>query len=602
MLAIAIQSCHCEGVEASNSSGLISAEVTQLPALERGDMVAVAIAPEVGLVLVAESGWTCRFECGCEPEGLALIQQLDRHIRPRWVLWSGSTARLLVQCQCRLATCWDLSAVYRLLVGGWRSDPGLIWAQAHGLRSDDIPVAIAEDLFTTVVDVTQSEQPVDAAGYLRAEWASGGWADSIDRLQRWALLSLQVARLQGAHLAALTDRPLASSTARSESTAELMCAELEADGLPMSRIQAESVIASFVGQRPANDNDAAMMRDQRDRLVLDHLPANASFDLRSPGSVRSLLRRVGIEVPDTRAWRLEALAEANPVVAALLEWRKSERFATTFGYRWLDEFLGVDGRLRGSWSGCDGAAGRMTATAGLHNMPAVLRSAVQAEPGFSFVRADLGQIEPRVLAVVSGDAQFALAATEDDLYLPVAKQLGVERSEAKLAVLGAMYGQTTGLGARALRGLELAYPTAMTYLAAADRAGQVSAELRTVGGRLIRMGATNTNEVDDRDARSSAAARGRYGRNAMIQGAAAELFKMWAATVRARCLQADTGAQIVLCLHDELLVHAPTHQADSVAAIVESSLQEASSRWSSASSVRFVADVRIIDNWAMAKD
>ena len=72
------------------------------------------------------------------------------------------------------------------------------------------------------------------------------------------------------------------------------------------------------------------------------------------------------------------------------------------------------------------------------------------------------------------------------------------------------------------------------------------------------MGTTNANEVSERDARRSAAARGRYARNAMVQGAAAELFKVWAVTVRAR--GASLGARIVLCLHDELLVHAPLEQ------------------------------------------
>ena len=49
------------------------------------------------------------------------------------------------------------------------------------------------------------------------------------------------------------------------------------------------------------------------------------------------------------------------------------------------------------------------------------------------------------------------------------------------------------------------------------------------------------------------AARGRYARNAVVQGSAAELFKMWAVTVRAGL--AGTGGEIVLCLHDELLLH-----------------------------------------------
>ncbi|MEI2826013.1 MAG: DNA polymerase [Dermatophilaceae bacterium] len=92
-----------------------------------------------------------------------------------------------------------------------------------------------------------------------------------------------------------------------------------------------------------------------------------------------------------------------------MRWRKDERIATTYGYRWLDEHVGQDGRLRGAWAASDGAAGRMTAQNGLHNLPVGLRRAVVAEPGFVFVRADLGQIEPRILAAVSGDRAFAAA-------------------------------------------------------------------------------------------------------------------------------------------------------------------------------------------------
>ncbi len=94
---------------------------------------------------------------------------------------------------------------------------------------------------------------------------------------------------------------------------------------------------------------------------------------------------------------------------ALLTWRKAERVATTYGYGWIDEHLGDDGRLRGSWTGSDGAAGRMTASAGLHNMPAEMRDAVVAEEGKIFFARTSGQIGPRVLAAISGDARLARA-------------------------------------------------------------------------------------------------------------------------------------------------------------------------------------------------
>jgi DNA polymerase-1 len=204
-----------------------------------------------------------------------------------------------------------------------------------------------------------------------------------------------------------------------------------------------------------------------------------------------------------------------------------------------------------------------------------------------------------MLAAVSGDAALAKATAEDDLYLPVAAQLGVDRATAKVAVLGAMYGQTTGHGAVALRGLESAYPVAMRYLKEADLAGQVGREVRTFGGRLIRTGPTSIAELGERDNRSRAAAQGRYARNAMVQGAAAEFFKVWAANVRLRI--AELEARIVLCLHDELLVHAPLQHCTAVAGLLADCLIDSARQWAPDDSVRFVADVSVIHRWSDAK-
>ncbi len=412
-------------------------------------------------------------------------------------------------------------------------------------------------------------------------------------MARWAALALDVAGQQQVALAALDGRPMALATARSESTAELLCAELSADGLPVDRAVAEQVLASLIGPRPRSDADAAAQRAARDAEVLRHVPAGVTTDLRSPAQVKSLLARMGVDVPDTRAWRLREMRDAHPLVGALLDWRKAERIATTYGYAWLDEHLAADGRLRGAWTGSDGAAGRMTASAGLHNMPAAMRPAVIAAEGHVFVRADLGQIEPRVLAAVSGDRALVAAARSDDLYAPVAAQLSVDRAVAKVAVLGAMYGQTTGHGAQALRRLNAAYPVAMAYLDSADRAGQAGRDLRTYGGRLIQLAATEPRSS------SRIAAYGRYARNAMIQGAAAELFKMWAVIVRARC--APLGARIVLCLHDELLVHSPREQAGTVSRLVDECLREAAQRWAPGCGVRFISDTTVVRSWSDAK-
>jgi DNA polymerase-1 len=557
-----------------------------------GDFIGLAVAPGFGLGLATRIGGLS-VEADDAPD---IVRRVEEEFGPRWVWWSSELPRVLIAARVRVARCWDIAAAHRLLYGGWRADPARVWAQLHQLDLDEMPTEVAPNLFTYAEDHGDLEDPLGPDGYMRPAWANGGWSSSVSRLAAWAELALLVAGLQQRALAALTEHPRALATARSESAAEYLSAELSVDGLPMSRAVAEELIASIVGAGPEGETDEVALREQRDARVFAHAPMGRQVDLRSPGQVRSLLQGVGIDLPDTRAWRLRELRGVHPLVEALLAWRKAERIATTYGYSWLDEHLGDDGRLRGNWTGSDGAAGRMTASSGLHNMPAEMRSAVIAEPGHVFVRADLGQIEPRVLAAVSRDNELARAAREDDMYAPVAHALAVDRATAKVAVLGAMYGQTTGDGARALKRLEAAYPVAMAYLTKADRSGQAGRDLRTYGGRRISMA---LGEPEAPDARRMAAARGRYGRNALVQGAAAELFKLWAVTVRARGRR--FGVQIVMCLHDELLLHVPFEATDDAVRLLEDCLGEAATSWAPDSGVRFLAEVSVLSRWSDAK-
>lgn len=518
--------------------------------------------------------------------------------RPRWVWWSAAYAgELVAAAGSPLARVWDLAEAHRILHGGWKAEPGRVWAGAHGIPIATMPTPSGGDLFDfTGSDGIGPEELVRGDGHLRADAASG-WLETDERLLRWADAALECAVLQRDRAGSLGSRIV--GTIHSESAASLMCLELEAGGLPVDRAVMERLIGEFAGPRAASEEAAVVARRERDAEVLRHVPGRESTDLRNPVQVRDMLAGVGVDVPNTRKWVLEAYRHVHPVVDALLAWRKAERIATTYGYRWIDQCVGPDDRLRGGWTASDGAAGRMTAENGLHNLPAALRSGVAAHPGYVFVRADLGQIEPRVLAVVSGDPAFAAATRADDLYAPVAERLGVERPVAKVAVLAAMYGQRSGAAGEALKGLERAYPVAMGLLDRAYDTGVRGEPLRTFGGRLIPTGRflaqspIGTNPALD-------AARGRFARNAIIQGAAAELFKAWAATVRA--LGAPMGAQIVLCLHDELLIHAPESRAGEVAALVNQSLADASRRWAAGAPVRFVADTSVIARWSDAKD
>ena len=75
--------------------------------------------------------------------------------------------------------------------------------------------------------------------------------------------------------------------------------------------------------------------------MLGHVPGREATDLRNPLQVRELLASVGVVVPSTRKWVLAPFRETHPVVEALLQWRKAERIATTYGHGWLAAHVGA---------------------------------------------------------------------------------------------------------------------------------------------------------------------------------------------------------------------------------------------------------------------
>ncbi|GAA5032915.1 bifunctional 3'-5' exonuclease/DNA polymerase [Terrabacter aeriphilus] len=549
------------------------------------------------------------------PDVVRRFVDTSARLQPRWVVWSAaSTLREVVGARLPVSRTWDLAEAHRIVHGGWWATPGHVVAGCRGLDEAAVPAPRAHRLHGfdgDLFDVAAGDDTalLTAEGHLRAD--ALGWATDDDRLRRLAVLALECRDAQGAALDRLGGPHVArlERTVWSESAAAVLCLELERDGLPVDRLAAEDLISGSAGPRPRDEADAARIRSERDAAVLRHAPGRERTDLRNPGQVRELLQSVGVDVPNTRAWVLEPYRHTHPLVDALLGWRKDERIATTYGYRWLDEHVGPDDRLRGGWTACDGAAGRMTAQNGLHNLPAPLRPAVCAAAGHVFVRADLGQIEPRVLAVVSGDRAFAEATRADDLYAPVAAKLGADRPRAKVAVLAAMYGQRSGAAGEALKDLERAYPVAMGLLDRTYADGVARRPVRTWGGRLIRFGGVPTAALEpgapepsgsaEFSATGADGARGRYARNAIIQGSAAELFKAWAATVRHAVR--PLGGHIVLCLHDELLVHVPQEAAAEAAAAVEHTLTAAARTWAGTDEVRFVADTSVIRRWSEAK-
>ncbi|MGY2063067.1 DNA polymerase, partial [Nocardia gipuzkoensis] len=169
-------------------------------------------------------------------------------------------------------------------------------------------------------------------------------------------------------------------------------------------------------------------------------------------------------------------------------------------------------------------------------IPKVIRRAVRADPGWRLVVADAAQMEPRVLAAISRDpGLMQVAGRSDDLYADLAAQVfGGDRAQAKLGMLGAIYGQTSGDALTHMAELRRRFPAAVAYVDEAARAGEEGRLVRTWLGRTCPPVSVGAPEEDSESSggygsTSAARARGRFTRNFVVQGSAAD----WALLVLA---------------------------------------------------------------------
>ena len=463
----------------------------------------------------------------------------------------------------RVPSSWDLAATHCLLHGGSDRDPALVWAAARGLDPAHRPRTGQLDLLAGGPAPESADDPVDPAepvrpdGHLRPGWAEHG-PPTPEAAARWAAAALVVQAEHERALGRAARHPPLPGHARARPADRLVGVGRRAARGRARRPRAAAGprhrgAAGRGTGRPAT-------RRRRDRGGGPGRPGRRGprpgarrrgRRPAQPGQVRALLGRVGIDVPDTRSWRLEPFRGTHPLVAALLDWRKAERIATTYGYGWLDRDVGPDGRLRGSWTGCDGAAGRMTASAGLHNLPAELRPAVAAEPGHA---ARARRPRPGRAAGarrgVRRRRRWRAATGDDDLYAPVAARLGCrpadrEGRRARRDVRPDLRRRRRG-AARAGAGL----PGGDGLPAGRARVGGRRSRRPTYGGRRVRMWPL-PEPVDPAATAAARPVRAQRGGAGRRRRAVQDVGGLGA---RRPCRRA---AEVVLCLHDELLVHVP---------------------------------------------
>ncbi|WP_285137310.1 bifunctional 3'-5' exonuclease/DNA polymerase [Microbacterium sp. lyk4-40-TSB-66] len=402
-----------------------------------------------------------------------------------------------------------------------------------------------------------------------------------------------------------------------ESAGALVSVELHAAGVPWSRAAHEELLESELGARRGGGLPARI--EQAAATVRTALgDPSASLDSQ-PRLLRSL-HRAGLLVQSTSRWELAE--HDHPAVAPLIAYKKLMRLYTANGWAWLDEWV-RDDRFRPVYVPAGVVTGRWASSGGgALQIPRSLRTAVRADAGWTLVTADVAQLEPRVLAAVSRDTALAEAASGRDLYAGIVERGAVaSRAEAKLAMLGAMYGATTGESGRLLPRLRRTFPRAMQLVDDAARTGEDGGVVHTWLGRTSPTAGESWRElqsrasdaaasgVDETRARRSARDRGRFTRNFVVQGTAAEWALAWLADLRARLaalpeVDATRAApasgpvfqrrpHLAFFLHDEIVVHTPLEHADAVAEAVRESAASAGRLLFGTFPIDFPLDLRI---------
>jgi DNA polymerase I len=390
---------------------------------------------------------------------------------------------------------------------------------------------------------------------------------------------------------------------------------MTATGLPWRADVHGQLLTAALGPRPVAGQRPPVL----EKLLAEVRTALRAPDLNgdSPGAVLAALQAAGLPVEDTRSWTLEQLE--HPAVAPLLEYKKLARLHQANGWAWLATWV-RDGRFRPQFVPGGVVTGRWaTSGGGALSVPTQVRAAAVADDGWRFVVADVAQLEPRVLAAISGDTAMAEAARSTDLYEGMVTAGVVStRAEAKVGILGAMYGGTRGESGRMLPRLARRYPRAVGLVEEAARAGERGEVVATLLGRgsplpsgewaerAFDLGEPPEGGTARGDADRRRRAWGRFTRNFVVQGTAAEWALCWLADLRNRLwrlgAEGPPAAQphLVFFLHDEVVVHAPEHLAGAVADEVRAAAVEAGRLLFGGFPVDFPLDVAIVRSWADA--
>ncbi|PPD14831.1 MAG: DNA polymerase I [Methylobacterium sp.] len=320
-----------------------------------------------------------------------------------------------------------------------------------------------------------------------------------------------------------------------------------------------------------------------------HEMAGENFNLGSPKQLGDILfgkmglpggRKTATGAWSTGADVLEDLADqGHALPEKLLEWRQLQKLKSTY----TDALPGFvhpqTGRVHTSYALASTSTGRLSSNEpNLQNIPVrnemgrKIRQAFIAPPGRLLISADYSQIELRLLAHIAEIPQLTRAFAEGvDIHamtasemfgVPIAEMTSEVRRRAKAINFGIIYGISAfGLAKQLGIGREEAgayirkyferFPGIRDYMEETKRKVKAEGFVETIFGRKCFFPNIDTKNPSERAFLERAAI------NAPIQGSAADIIRRAMLRMDAALAAAQSTAEMLLQVHDELIFEAP---------------------------------------------
>jgi len=401
-------------------------------------------------------------------------------------------------------------------------------------------------------------------------------------------LAAVLARLRMPLQAALADIGEAALYEDMERPLVRVLARMEVVGIPVDREVLRSIATELTAE--CESLEATM-----------HELAGTPFNVNSVKQLRTVLYEdLGLQPGrktktgySTDARTLESLRGQHPIIDVLLRYREVEKLRSTYGETLAAE-VAPDGRIHATFRQTVARTGRLSSDRpNLHNIPVRtdegrrFREAFVPSAGRRLLVADYDQVELRAIAHLSGDPGLtaAFAAGEDIHRTVAARVFGVERddvthgqrSTAKMVSYGLAYGmesyglaQRLGVPVEEARGILDAFfgafPSVQAYMERAVAEARANGYTVTSFGRRRPLPDLLSSNHQVRQAAE------RQAMNAGIQGLAADLFKMALIRLDSGLEEGGYRSDLVLQVHDEVLVDVDPDESDAVEEITRTAL------------------------------